>query len=136
MSGPYPFPLPESIREEFEKKNSPELIRDALDGALPVENEPFHPSFLFWWHTRTYAFFLAVENTWAHLAEIAGPVYSDKSYDLNNTMWATISALKQELDRLERLLPFFKHTWPHDPVIKAYFQGNGDKAAAETEASA
>ncbi len=133
MSKPYPFPLPESIREEFEKRNSPALIRDALDGATVCGGEPFHSDFLFWWHSKAHAFFLAVENTWVQMVEIAGPVHSDRSHDLNDTMWAAISALKQELNRLGRLLPFFEATWPHDPLIKAHFQGNGDKAAAEKE---
>ncbi len=123
MAGPYPFPLPDSTREEFEKTNSPALIRDALDGATVCGGEPFHSDFLFWWHNRAHAFFLALERSWIQ----------DGGSDQANIMWACISALKQEFDRLGRLLPFFEATWPHDPVIKAHFQGNGDKAAAEKE---
>ncbi len=113
-----PFPLPEVVQEKLDH---------TLFGAAPSPLNPFcnggrpaHVGCVEEWYTKANSHFRGLKMLWEEYERAPSP---QRMFEMSEAVWACFSAVEAEFNRLGRMLPFLEHSWPHDPVIKAHFDG-------------
>jgi len=126
----YPFELPEAIRKQVEER----FTRQRRDKYLWEWGGGgfHHPCFyncVESWHLRPSLIMDAIRLADRHITK----TNDDKAH---GALCIGLENMEEQLAELEDTLHFLGLTWPHDPIIKAHFNGKGNGEAETAEQAA